>query len=293
MKAGGVTIQMLIAALIILAGAKSATAALVEVQPIEINAQQTQVTPTYTWTISKAFTNGADTLALTIPVDGTGTASYRIVVTRTLQTQGVAVAGSFDLLNTNTSAPASFSPPQLTFSSAMGGVNNQAICSPNSPIPAGGRSTCRFSASWSDTNIMAASGGTVTVTVISGDDSSTSTQSQQYTPGLADSSSAAVVSDAFTGGDITDLNVQISGNRPTGISIRDSSDYSYTVTFQNFGSSSCARPLTATNTASLRVEGQANTMTDSATATITLTGCQGAEATIGNIQTTVINSYTW
>jgi hypothetical protein len=216
----------------------------VQVQPIEINAQQTQVTPTYTWSIVKAFTNGADTLALTIPVDGTGTASYRILVNKQLQTQAVTVGGSFDLLNTNGSAPAGFSQPQLTFPSAMGGVNSQVICNPTSPIPAGGRSTCRFSASWTDSNIMAASTGTMTVTVTSTDDSSMSIMVQQYTPGLAETGSSAIVSDEFTGGDITSSNVQISGNRPTGIPVRDSSDYSYTVTFQNFGSSSCVRPLT-------------------------------------------------
>eukprot|EP00775_Hariotina_reticulata_P002126 gene2126-2445_t len=270
-----------------------ATAAIVEVQPIVINQQQTQITPTYTWTISKSFTNGADTLALTIPVDGTGTASYRIVVTRTLQTQAVAVAGSFDLLNTNATAAASFAQPQLSFMPGMGGVNSQTVCTPSGVIPAGGRATCTFTASWTDTNIMAASGGTVTVTVISNDDSSTSTQIQSYSPGLADTGSSATVSDEFTGGDITDSNVQISGNRPSGIPIRDSSEYSYTVTFLNFGSFTCVRPLTAANTASLRVAGQANTLTDSATATITLTGCQGASVTVGKIQTTVINSYSW
>jgi hypothetical protein len=53
-------------------------------------------------------------------------------------------------------------------------------------------------------------------------------------------------------------------------------------------------PLQATNLASITpIGGTSPPQTDSETLTITVTGCQGAKVTVGNIQTLVINSYNW
>ncbi|KAF6252300.1 hypothetical protein COO60DRAFT_540731 [Scenedesmus sp. NREL 46B-D3] len=70
--------------------------------------------------------------------------------------------------------------------------------------------------------------------------------------------------------------------------------YAYTVTFSQLDAKFCSTPATATNLASLTpVGGSSPAQTDSETLTITLTGCQGATVTVGNIETMVINSFNW
>jgi hypothetical protein len=50
----------------------------------------------------------------------------------------------------------------------------------------------------------------------------------------------------------------------------------------------------ATNAASITpIGGSSPPQTDSQSLTITVTGCQGAKVTVGNIQTLVISSYNW
>lgn len=53
--------------------------------------------------------------------------------------------------------------------------------------------------------------------------------------------------------------------------------------------SDCAQAI---NLASLQ-DPSGGPQTDSATTTITVTGCEGAQVSVGNLQTTVINTYTW
>eukprot|EP00882_Tetradesmus_deserticola_P002023 GHRQ01002169.1.p1 GENE.GHRQ01002169.1~~GHRQ01002169.1.p1 ORF type:complete len:1068 (+),score=230.77 GHRQ01002169.1:406-3609(+) len=246
----------------------------------------------HNWGIVKTLTSGT---SLEVPLAGSGTANYVITVTRTTAEQKVTVKGEFTVQNQGTAVVTP--QPTVTFSTAPSGTSAVASCDPAGDLAVGGSTRCAFTASWTDSSVTAAASGTLTVTAATGE-----TAQQQYNIAIADNNgNCATLMDTFSGGTLTSAanaqSIQYSTNL-SGMQVCDAADpsvqYAYTVTFSNLDAKFCSTPATATNLATLTpVGGTMPAQTDSQTLTITLTGCQGAKVTVGNIQTSVINSFSW
>jgi hypothetical protein len=195
------------------------------------------VRSSYTWAVSKRFSDQSKTLALSIPAtSGTGTANYQLTVTKSLATQMVTVSGTLTVIGTG-----SFPTPTLTFAPAPAAVPTGSVsCIPANTAPA----TCTFAQTWSDNSIAAAAGGVLTVSIGS------STQTAPYNfAGVTGGTTGncAVVSDNFAAGSLTGTNMQMTGNYPpSGLQICDIGDklYEYAVVFSNMQAAWCAAPLT-------------------------------------------------
>lgn len=197
----------------------------------------TTVRSSYTWAVSKRFSDQSKTLALSIPATtGTGTANYQLTVTKSLATQMVTVSGTFTVIGVG-----NFPTPTLTFAPAPAAAPTGTVsCIPANTAPA----TCTFAQSWSDSSIAAAAGGVLTVSI------GTSTQTAPYNfAGVTGGTSGncAVVSDNFAAGSLTGTNMQMTGNYPpSGLQICDIGDklYEYAVVFSNMQTAWCATPIT-------------------------------------------------
>lgn len=273
----------LLLALLVLLAVQRGSADVTISTPV-IDSSTTAVASSYEWVIAKT----ADATDLQVSLDTPATVNYRIVANKRLTSQQVTVAGSFGLSAGDPATDTTFPTPTVTVSGASG--TPTVTCSPAASLP----SQCTFSTTWSNSDITASTGGTVTVSV--GSESKTVPYSFTGTGSSKTVGDCAMISDSLASGQITEAMVTWTGNRPPagGIQTCTTGDtiYEYTGTFANLNAAWCDSTVSATNTANLAIVG-GQQLSDSATVNLKVGGCTGVTATIGSIKTTVIESYTW